>query len=434
MPVDRPDDPRSTGDPWAPPVAPAAQRWPQQQWAPLPPAPWGQPPGSQPQWGAPPDPRAVRRKRLLGYGLIAIVLVLLVGGLGAAAVAEQRRAEQVQAEVAAALPALTAFVAQERGLPFLAEVDVEVLDDDAFLDALYAPDPSVPEPRADRDDERTLQALGLLDAEVDLDDAVGTSLDAGVAGFYDPTTDRLVVRGDSVDAFTRLVLVHELTHALQDQHFDLGPRPFEQADDEQALAWLSLVEGDATRIELAWLDAQPASARDELSDLLQSGDGGAGGEPVVEATLGFPYYAGPGLVQALLDTGGQPALDAAFVDPPGTTEQVVDLATAGEPTDVAVPRVDGVTVDQGVLGVLGLSLLLGGDPLEAGPERGWDGDRYVTSEQDGVTCTVADIATDDAAAAAALRSGLQGWVAAQDDASVLDGPAGTLRLRSCAQG
>jgi hypothetical protein len=359
------------------------------------------------------------------------VVVLLLALVGAAAVLEDRRAGALADEVAAVLPELQAFVEQERGLPFREEVDVEVLDDDAFLDALYAEDPSAPEPRADRDAERHERALGLLDEDVDLDEAVGESLDEGVVGFYDAVTGRLAVRGTEVDAFTKLVLVHELTHALQDQHFDIVRRDLEQTDDERSLVFQALVEGDATRVETAWLDAQPQAVQEELFEAFESGVGGAG-EPVVEDLLGFPYYAGPELVAALLDQGGQEALDEAFTRPPSTTEQVVDL-TALPPATVEAPQADGKVVDAGVLGVLGLSLLLEQDPLDPGPALAWDGDRYVTTEQGGRTCTVAAITPDDPASAAELRTALEQWAQDQPDAAVQDGPLeGQLQLRSCA--
>lgn len=47
-------------------------------------------------------------------------------------------------------------------------------------------------------------------------------------------------------------VVHELVHALQDQHFDLGAQFDElDAEDEAAVALRAIVEGDAARIEYA---------------------------------------------------------------------------------------------------------------------------------------------------------------------------------------
>jgi hypothetical protein len=427
-------------DPWAPPdpapvpapvpAPPPAPAWEQQPWGQQ---PWGQQPWGQQPWGAapwgapppPPDPRG-RRRAVVAIGSVVVLLLALLAG---SAVLEERRADRVRAEVTALLPELRAFVEQERGLPFLDDVEVEVLDDGAFLEALYAESPDAPEPREDRDSERTLVALGLLDADVDLDEAVTDSLDEGVVGFYDPSTGALAVRGREVDAFVRLVLVHELTHALQDQHFDIDRPELDEADDERGLAFRSLVEGDAVRVETAWLLEQPPAVQRELAQLFDDG-GPSQAEPVVEAVLGFPYRAGPGLAQALLDSGGQPALDAAFRDPPTTAEQVLD-PDAGTGVEVRRPEPAGAVVDEGVLGVLALALLLGGDPLVAGPERGWNGDRYVTAEQDGRTCTRAHLAVDDPDSGAALTAALQGWAAGRPEATVGPGPDGVVALEAC---
>lgn len=422
------DDDARAASPWAPPDAAPPSAWQQ-------PRPWGQPAWGQPQqWGQqpwgwtppPPDPRETRRRRRRAILALASVVGLLLATLSAAVVVEQRRESRIRADIAAAVPVLQAFVEQERGLAFRAEVDVEVLDDGAFLDALY--EGGEDEPIEEGDSEQTLDALGLIDPDTDLDEEVGDSLDEGVVGFYDPQSGRLAIRGRELDAFAQLVLVHELTHALQDQHFGIDRPDLDEADDERGLAFRSLVEGDAVRVETAWLDTQPADVRQELAE--QFGGGGGGGEPVVEAFLGFPYYAGPGLVAALLDDGGQAAVDEAFRTPPTTVEQVVD-PDAGDGVDVPAPSVEGEVLDEGVLGILSLALLLETDPLEAGVERAWNGDRYVTVEQDGRTCTTAHIAVDDAESGAALSQALQGWAQTQPDAVVGKGPAGTVELVAC---
>lgn len=383
-------------------------------------------PWAPPAEHAPDHPEARRRRRrraaVAMTSVVAGLLALLVGS----SVIEDRRAERLRAGVAAVLPELRAFVEQERGLPFLEEVDVEVLGDDAFLEALYAEPEDAPEPREDRDAERTLTALGLLADDVDLDEAVGESLDEGVVGFYDAQTGRLAVRGREVDAFVQLVLVHELVHALQDQHFDIDRPELDEADDERSAAFTALVEGDAVRVELAWLEAQPRSVQDELLDAF--GGESSGGEPVVEALLGFPYAAGPGLAQALVDRGGQEELDAAFRDPPTTTEQVVDPA-AGPAVEVLRPAVEGDVVDVGVLGLLGLALLLDVDPLEPGAERGWAGDSYVTAETGDRTCTTVHLAADDDDARTGLDEALR---STRPDLEVGPGPDGTLRVVGCA--
>src|SRR5207237_6542632 len=78
--------------------------------------------------------------------------------------------------------------------------------------------------------------------------------------------------------------------------------------------------------------------------------------------LAFPYQVGPPFTQSLLKAGGQAKLDAAFKNPPTTSEQLVhpEKYLAGEGAKpVDKPTADGKVIDQGVLGELGLAVVLG---------------------------------------------------------------------------
>jgi hypothetical protein len=396
-------------------------------WAPPDRRPTASPASHDAGWYAPPSAVRQPRRGRRAVTALATVVLLLGGGLGAAILLEGQRAERVQAQVDAVLPALQGFVEQARGLPFEEPVEVEVLDDEAFLDALYEEPADAPGEREDRDGERTLKALGLIEPDADLDEQVQDQLDAGVVGFYDPSTDRLAVRGRDLDVFTELVLVHELTHALQDQHFDLERPDLDEADDERSLAFDSLVEGDAVRVEDAWLAAQPADRRAEVLDRLGGAQERELGTGTVQALLSFPYVAGPSYVRQVLDRGGRAALDAAYATPPTTSEQVLQPG-AGPPAEVARPEVQGAVVDEGVLGEVGLALVLGVDPWHPGPHSAWGGDRYVTVEDGDRTCTTADVAADEPDQRPGLRQAL---AAARPDAELTDGPGGTLRLVAC---
>ena len=79
-----------------------------------------------------------------------------------------------------------------------------------------------------------LHALGLLDGRPDLARAEQELQGTSVVGFYDPKTKELYVRGVDAKASVRHVLVHELTHALQDQWFSID-RTF-PTDDETEIA------------------------------------------------------------------------------------------------------------------------------------------------------------------------------------------------------
>ena len=71
-------------------------------------------------------------------------------------------------------------------------------------------------------DQATMRAFGLIGPDVNVR-AQAESLDAsGASAYYDPKTKQITVRGTNVDdPATRGTVAHELTHALQDQHYDL---------------------------------------------------------------------------------------------------------------------------------------------------------------------------------------------------------------------
>lgn len=364
--------------------------------------------------------------------LPAVLLALAAAAAVTSAVAGARPSGAgADAGVRDRLPALIAFVEQERGLELRREVDVQVLDDEAFVEA-FRRDDQGGEPAYDLG--ATYGALGLADPETFGED-VDAALDEEVVGFYDPVREELVVRQRPLDAYFDLVMVHELTHAVQDQWFKID-RPELFDGTERALAFGAVVEGDASRVERAWYASRSAAER----ALVDRVEGRAPGEAAYEAALGggaldseldFAYVAGLPLVDALLAQGGQERLDAAFRFPPRTSEEVLHPGApgAGSPVSPPAPRREGEVVDEGVLGERGLALLLELDPLApGGPQVGWDGDSYRTYEgADGVVCTLATVVMETPAARDRLVAALSELYDA--------GPSGalSLELESCVE-
>ena len=108
-------------------------------------------------------------------------------------------------------------------------VRIEIEDGEAIANSLRA---QIEEAEIERA-RLVYGALGLLDAEEDLQSMFAGVLGEQVIGYYDPDTGRLVVREDVMAGLAgafgpeqtqeaRLVLVHELVHALQDQRLGLG--------------------------------------------------------------------------------------------------------------------------------------------------------------------------------------------------------------------
>lgn len=407
--------------------------------------PWAAPDRPATSWGAPTGqaPTGPRTWSWLTTDVLVVAITGLLVLFASSSVAVVRLAEgtpvdltAAQAELEARLPDLIAYVEQERGLTFTEQVDARVLDDERFLDALY----SGGSEEEDEDEEEgdagaTLTALGLLDPDDDLDAVVDEALGAGVVGFYDQESDELFVRGTTIDPYVEMVLVHELVHALQDQRFDLDRPELRDADDERFSGFQSLVEGDATRVEIAWYDSRPGDVQAAIDAEEQRRFADSDREPgIVDLLLGFPYFAGQPYVEALLASGGQARLDAAFGTPPTTSEQVLEPDGDDlDPVDVPTPTGKGTRVDQGVLGAAGLSLLVPADPTQDGPHLGWDGDRYATFTDGDETCTLVDVVLESASARDDLTEALDEW-RERTGAEITETGERGLRLESCAGG
>ncbi len=295
-------------------------------------------------------------------------------------------ASAVEAEIAG----LVAATEELRGLPFLEPPDLAVVSL-AELVALVRED--VAEELADSGpDERLFRLLGLIEPDTDLLALIEELLAEQVLGFYDGETGELVVRGDqSLSPLTRLIVVHELIHALTDQHFGFFDRLEALIDEErfdEASALQALIEGDATYFQLVFL--QESLSLDELVSLQQEVTNQdfsvlESSPQFLQDDFAFPYDEGFRFVTALVDDGGIAAVDDAYEAPPQTTEQILhpEAYLAGEPPlDVALPPtpLDGYEVyEESVLGEWGLSLFFvgGDDPgLVTQVGTGWGGDRY----------------------------------------------------------
>ncbi|MGH9282627.1 MAG: hypothetical protein ACRD0S_06790, partial [Acidimicrobiales bacterium] len=324
---------------------------------------------------------------------------------------------------------LEAFVAKERGLAFTAPVKVTLLDDAAFRRRLL--DDEERDQQEVEEVQRVLAALHLIDRDIDLGKTLDELFGGVTAGFYDSKTKELVVRGARPTPYVKEILVHELTHALEDQHFDLDRS---ELGDEAFLGFLALAEGSAGRVEDAYRASLPTADRRAADREEQSWAGAVSDVPtVVQLLLGFPYIFGPELVTAIVRAGGQRRLDEAFRDPPASTEQALDpprYLRGDDPKPVPAPRADGTAFDDGEIGAFFLSLMLGTELDEdeaAGAVEGWGGDHYVAWREGRATCVRMTFVMDTPADTAELTGALAEWAGGRGDTADADGTT----LRTC---
>ena len=149
---------------------------------------------------------------------------------------------------------LAAFVEDERGLEFEHPVYVDFLTPAEYTAQTTDDEGTMEEDEREQLDRYAaeLRALGVASGELDLFAAFNQVSDGGTLAFYDPTDERVRVRGTEMTVGLEVTLVHELTHALQDQHFDLERLDGPQLDDGAATAFRGLAEGDALRVEEAY--------------------------------------------------------------------------------------------------------------------------------------------------------------------------------------
>jgi hypothetical protein len=350
---------------------------------------------------------------------------------------------EIDPDFTAMVVELQNFVEDERGLEFKDDVVVELLSDDEFVERLLT---DFDEDREELEQNaRILQTIGLVEPGTDLAAALESLLGAGVLGFYDPETDELVVRGDDTNEYVKQTIVHELTHALDDQWYELDRPELEDATDESAFAFSAVVEGNGRTVEEAYEDSLN---EDELEELLvEELRFGAEADidpraipPVLIDSLLAPYELGEAFLGEVTDELGVEGLDEAFDSPPPTSKEIMqpDVYLDGfAATPVAAPPSDGEVVDEGMFGQFTLEMVL--DQAVSSKEAksmatAWEGDAYVVWEADGQTCLRSDFAFTDGTDADDLVDTLTDWATELPDAEVEVLDSGLVRLTSCIEG
>jgi hypothetical protein len=251
-----------------------------------------------------------------------------------------------------------------------------------------------------RNQGEILVALGLIAPDYDYEEGTLGLLEGQLAGFFEPSDKTMYLAADLPEEAVLPTLAHEMVHALQDQHFELGQKMSYQPEaNDRESAIQSLAEGDATSVMMDVMLDGRGSAVDVSDDLLANGiemsmalqSSSAKVPRVLRASLLAPYIDGVRFVHALRRRGDWRAVDDVWRDPPETTEQILhleklDVREKAEPVDVpASPDPEKwKAIYDDVFGEQGLRVAIG----EWMPSRaaavaasGWAGDRAVLYQQ-----------------------------------------------------
>jgi len=251
-------------------------------------------------------------------------------------------------------------------------------------------------------DQRSAEAFGLLPKGFDLDSFMVNVLTEQVEGLYDPKAREFYIADWSPLADQRMVMAHELTHALEDQHFKIedwlkAARPNEDAE----LARDAVLEGSAMAAMVDYLMLGTGRSLKDVPDFdpgmligdLSSTPTLQKAPPFLKDALIFPYIGGLNFSAAVMRNTGWSTLPALFEKPPVSTQQILHpaLYRSGKiPATVTLPRLEKLLgenwskLDENIMGEFGwkevLKQFLDNDRAK-NLAAAWDGDRYLLYEQ-----------------------------------------------------
>ncbi len=283
-------------------------------------------------------------------------------------------------------------VQEIRGLPFLSPPNITVVTD-AELEARVRG--LIEEGAEDFPaDDALYKLLGLMDQEADLESMLTDLYGDQVAGFYDGETGEIVVpaRQDGLSFLQQGTMLHELVHALTDQHFGFDVLFRAMVDEErldEASAYQALIEGDATLAEVMWVQSLSQQELGRfVAESLEIDSSSLDAVPqFIRDSLLFPYDTGLGFVQELFAAGDWNAVNNAystFPGLPGSSEQVITPADYQRDLPLVV-ELPAITINNynlertSVWGEEGFRIMIDqvlGESIGAEAADGWGGDSY----------------------------------------------------------
>jgi Zn-dependent peptidase ImmA (M78 family) len=199
-------------------------------------------------------------------------------------------------------------------------------------------------------DKEIYVMMDLMKNEQNLREILTNVQSEQVIGFYEANSSDLYIVSNETELslMDKLTLAHEYTHALQDEHFNLSSLPTNNKNSDEAMAALSLVEGDATLVMFTY-----ALSKLNVSELENLSDEAAGyndseltsAPAIIRENLLFPYEAG---LNFTMEFDSWSAVDVAYGDLPKSTEQIFhpekyfNFSYRDDPKNVSIPDLRSV--------------------------------------------------------------------------------------------
>lgn len=291
--------------------------------------------------------------------------------------------------VATAIPAVENAV----GLKFKTPPVIEVRDKDQVRSYILKQLTDSTNMREVQGQSVAYKLLGMLPDTLDLAALETKLLEEQIVGYYDPETKVLYVVKDAPKDEVRVIVTHELVHALQDQYVNLDSLQHVSGDNDRETAAQAVIEGEAVYEQIramlgpsnlaiglpqGWQRIRESIRNNEAAMPVY-----ASSPMVIQETLIFPYLSGAEFVKTF--RSHNPSV-APFTDLPVSTAQILhpneffDRRVA--PTPVSFGPVAGVAPTyENNLGEFETRLFLYQqlndiDKATRGA-AGWNGDRYI---------------------------------------------------------
>jgi hypothetical protein len=391
---------------------------------------------STPQWPEPaypapyphyPPPPPARPQRW--WIVIVLVVALAAGGFAAWRLAGGASHDYPAHWDPRVLP-LVRFVEQDRGLSFDHPIKVEFLTPSAFRARVTrgATELSARERAQLTDQVSLLRAAGLVSGRPDLAKATRDLQGGSVVGEYSFATKSIAVRGQTLTPSARVTLVHELTHGLQDQHFDAGAHERTlraRSDTEAEEAFRAVAEGDAVRVEDDYIQSLPPAERRQAK--AQRDRDTAAADRAIKSVPQIlivqqaqPYVLGRNLLDFQIAAHGRTSVDRLFTEWPTSYLQIMQpwrYATGDAVRHLGRPglRVGEREFDHGVFGEAAWYYVLAqrlGPPRALSAVSGWSGDAYVAFHRGTRVCFRANYGADSTRDLRAAAAALHRWIKA----------------------
>ena len=184
-------------------------------------------------------------------------------------------------------------------------------------------------------EELFLELFGLTPKRFDLEQQVVDVMTEQAAALYDYKTKQLYLATWAPADMQEYALVHEIAHALADQHFDLEKYVTGGESADADLSRMAVIEGQASWVMTEWVLRQAgqtlAGNRLMAAAAVGSSRYEAKNYPVfsaspryIQETMLFPYTDGLMFQQAVIDKQNERGFAGVFLNPPLSTQHILN--------------------------------------------------------------------------------------------------------------